>query len=104
MEWRRRAHFPLERSCAFAPVVGGQWCCRGKGPIHNKQEGQHTHSGNVRADRRDEIPSSKGLRIVWISAGHARNAQEMHGKECQVYPGECDPKMDFPPELRVLTS
>src|SRR4029077_11502648 len=72
-----------------------------EGQYHAVEEHQHAETGNIRADRRDEIPPGERIRIVDVATRHAREAEEVLREEGQIDANESEPEMQLADGLAV---
>src|SRR3954469_23064903 len=93
MERRRRGQRPFQRGGTDAPRAVRGLLLADERIDDTVDEDQHREAGNVRADRRHQIPAREGVRVIDIAARHARQAQEVLREEHQVDADEGDPEM-----------
>src|SRR5262245_66211784 len=84
MERRRRRHGPFERRRSRSPRIGRGVLLAGKRVEDAEQEDEKSGKGEIRPDRRDEVPTRIDVRIVGVAARHAGKAEEVVWEEGEI--------------------
>src|SRR4051812_2521848 len=95
---------PFQRGGALPPVIVGDRRSRREGAVTDVEEHHQRRSADIGADRRDQIPPGKRIRIIRVAPRHAGQTEEVLREEGQVDADKRQPEMQLAPELRILVS